>query len=151
MNVVRGQEDVVVCGGAGHKKLTESEIKLNRITRLIKVYAEGEKLAGNAEMEKMVKKNFRAAVLPDLKFIQTGKVFGSFEQPDLTDPNCVAHKLFEMFPAMKNDPDELKARFWMTYRGKLKEIVSTHKAKVTMMMKNRVISGKYQLCLIEND
>ena len=118
-NIVRC-ENIVIAGQQGEgvvHRISETNDDAMRTIKLIGVYAEGETLPRNAILEKMIKKNFRSVILPDYKFVQTGKSFGSFEQPNLLDPNCVANRLSKMFPAIANENDEMKAKFWMTYRG----------------------------------
>lgn len=149
-NVVRGEKEIEVGNGVAGTSIMVTDTdatspKMMRTMNLIKVYAEGESMPRDKDMERDMKKNFRSAIIPTLKFVRTGKSLGSFEQPDITDETSVANRLFKHFPAINNASDGVKAKYWMTYRGRLKEIVSIHKAKATLSMKRKIIEGKCKL------
>ena len=146
VNVVTNEEEIVL-GTSQNSSMQLFDTnarspKLARKMNIIQVYAKGDALVKDSELEADMKKNFRSVLLPTIKFIQTGKNFGSFEQQDLTDPSCIASRLFSAFPAIANESDATKARYWITYRAKLKEVVSMHKAKATLIMKRKIMNGK---------
>ena len=144
-NVVRGEEEIVVGDGGGRIEIgdtTAKDTKHMREMNLIKAYADGIGMPRDKDFERSLKKNFRAVLLPKVKFIQTGKNFGSFEQQNLTEKDCIANELFNMLPDIAQASDRTKAKYWITYRGKLKEMVSSHKAKATLAMKKKVIDGE---------
>lgn len=144
-NVVRGEEEIVIGEGQGGLAIGDTDAtskKDARILNLMKVYGEGNGVPKDDEVEKMIKKNFRSIILPDVKFVQTGKGYGSFEQQDLTDKHCIANRLFDLIPTIIDQSDRVKAQHWISYRACLKEILSTHKAKATMAMKKKIIGGE---------
>ena len=83
----------------------------------------------------------RKLAIPKIKFLPTSKAFGSFEQPDLTDPDCWVNNIFE-FMNMKHATDRRKAQVWMTYRQKVKEQFSLHRSSVTSKIKTKFIQGE---------
>ena len=93
--------------------------ELNRM-KLIKKYSDGKKLTFQKSTMQSINRAVRTVLLPHMKFISTSKSFGSFEQPDFTNPDCWVHRVFEQLGTLKNAPDKKKAEVWMTYRTKIK-------------------------------
>ena len=82
-------------------------------------------------------------ILPKVKFLAGGKGFGSFEQPDFTNPSCWVNKVFDRMPHLKNASDKMKAEIWMTYHSKIKEQFSLHRSGVTLRIKKAFMAGEY--------
>ena len=89
-------------------------------------------------------------ILPKVKFLPGGRGFGSFDQPDISNPNCWVNRVFDRMPHLKNASDRKKAEIWMTYRSKIKEQFSLHRSGVTLKMKKAFISGKYGFATVKN-
>ena len=99
----------------------------------------------NESTMKSLTRAIRLVIIPKVKFLQGGKGFGSFEQPDFTNPNCWVNKVFDRIASLKNASDKKKADIWMTYRTKIKEQFSLHRSGVTLKIKNAFCDGK---CII---
>lgn len=119
------------------------EVALNkRRMELIKVYRKGAGINKNESTLRTLTKSLRKIILPELKFLGGSKVFGSFDLPDFTDPNCWQNKLYANIPSLRDATDSLKAEVWMTYRAKLKEQFSLHRSGVTLKIKKKFEEGK---------
>ena len=114
-----------------------------RQMELVRVYSQGNKLMNNESTIRTLAKSLRKVIIPQVKFVQCSKVFGSFDQPDFTSPQCWQNKLFSNIPSLNNATDEMKAQVWMTYRGKLKEQFSLHRSGVTLKIKRKFEAGKF--------
>lgn len=114
-----------------------------RKMNLISVYGKGNTIRRNDNTMRTLAKVMRKVILPQMKFVQGGKLFGSFEYPDFTDDNCWVNALFENIPSMKNASDTMKAEVWMTYRKQIKEQFSLHRSGVTLKMKKNFMDGEY--------
>ena len=114
--------------------------------RKIGLIQEYSKDRGNTTMNETTMKSLtravRLVIIPKLKFIAGGKGFGSFEQPDFTQPNCWVNKLFDRIANLKSASDKKKAEIWMTYRKKIKEQFSLHRSAKTLKIKNAFLKGK---------
>ena len=86
-----------------------------------------------------------AVVLPHMKFITSSKRYGSFEQPDFTDPNSFVHRVFNQLGNLKNTNFKTKVNIWMTYRYKIKEQFSLHRSSITSQLKILFLKGKNQV------
>lgn len=142
----RDQESADECSTSNSIEVSEySDESLTREQRqmkLIKVYSQGSSLAKNDTTLRTLAKSLRKVILPQVKFIQSSKVFGSFEQPDFTDNHCWQNKLYATIPSLNNASDTLKADVWMTYRAKLKDQFSLHRSGVTLKIKRKFEQGK---------
>ena len=118
----------------------------SRQMHLIKIYSEGNTLKQNDNTLRILTKNLRKYIIPQVKFVTSSKAFGSFEQPDFSDGNCWMNKLFDTIPTMKNATDTMKATVWMTCRSKLKEQFSLHRSNTTLKIKKRFTQGKNFEC-----
>ena len=120
----------------------ESLTREQRQMKLIKVYSQGSTLSKNDTTLRTLAKSLRKVILPQVKFIQCSKVFGSFEQPDFTDNHCWQNKLYANIPSLNNASDTFKAEVWMTYRAKLKDQFSLHRSGVTLKIKRKFEQGE---------
>ena len=68
-----------------------------------------------------------------------------FEQPDFSNQNCWANKVFDRIGNLKHASDSKKAEVWMTYRAKIKEQFSLHRSSVTLKIKNVFIKGEWYM------
>ena len=118
----------------------------SRQMHLIKIYCDGNSLKQNDNTLRILTKNLRKYIIPQVKFVTSSKAFGSFEQPDFSDGNCWMNKLFDTIPTMKNATDTMKATVWMTCRSKLKEQFSLHRSNTTLKIKKRFTQGKNFEC-----
>ena len=118
------------------------EDRSTRQMELVRVYSQGNKLVKNESTMRTLAKSLRKVIIPQVKFVQCSKVFGSFDQPDFTSAQCWQNKLFSNIPSLNNATDEMKAQVWMTYRGKLKEQFSLHRSGVTLKIKRKFEEGK---------
>ena len=84
----------------------------------------------------------RKVLIPRMKFVSQRKQFGQFDQPDFSDPNCWVHRVFDQLGTLKHADDCVKAEIWMTYRNKIKEQFSYHRANVTNRLKTVFVNGK---------
>lgn len=125
---------------------TEHERNLRKL-KLVKVYGEGGTLPKNDGTLRTLTRAVRKVILPQMKFVQSGKGFGSFDQPDFTHKNCWANRLFESMPMIHRGTDEQKAMVWMTYRHKIKEQFSLHRSGVSYKIKQNFIKGK---CIVSD-
>ena len=116
-----------------------------RQMELVRVYSQGNKLIKNESTMRTLAKSMRKVIIPQVKFVQCSKVFGSFDQPDFTSAQCWQNKLFSNIPSLNNATDEMKAQVWMTYRGKLKEQFSLHRSGVTLKIKRKFEEGKFSV------
>ena len=111
---------------------------------LIQQYARGKStnIINEATMKSLTRA-VRLVIIPKVKFLPGGKGFGSFEQPDFTHPNCWVNKVFNRIANLKNASDKKKADVLMTYRTKIKEQFSLHRAGVTMKIKAAFCNGMF--------
>ena len=125
----------------------EEEDRSKRQMELIRVYSEGTQLLKNDTTLRTLTKSLRKLIIPHVKFVQcSNKVFGSFDQPDLTSADCWQNKLFSNIPSLNNARDEMKAQVWMTYKSRLKEQFSLHRSGVTLKIKRKFEEGKWVSC-----
>ena len=96
----------------------------------------------NESTLRTLSKSLRKVIIPHVKFVQCSKVFGAFDQPDFTSPECWHNKLFGNIPSLCNATDEMKAQVWMTYRAKLKDQFSLHRSGVTLKIKRKFKEGE---------
>ena len=109
---------------------------------LIQKYSDGKTMSFNKSTLQSINRAVRKVLLPRMKFLSDSKCFGSFEQPDFSDPNCWVHRVFNELSTLKNAPDKKKAEIWMTYRSKLKEQFSLHRSSITSQIKLNFVKGK---------
>ena len=109
---------------------------------LIQKYSDGKTMSFNKSTLQSINRAVRKVLLPRMKFLSNLKCFGSFEQPDFSDPNCWVHRVFNELSTLKNAPDKKKAEIWMTYRSKLKEQFSLHRSSITSQIKLNFVKGK---------
>ena len=129
-------------------------VQNRRHMQLIKVYSQGSTLNKNETTLRTLTKSLRKIILPEVKFLEGSKVFGLFEQPDFTDPNCWQNKLYANIPSLRDANDSIKAEVWMTYKAKLKEQFSLHRSGVTLKIKRKFEEGKdkfFVIFLLRND
>ena len=111
---------------------------------LIQQYARGKptNIINEATMRSLTRA-IRLVIIPKVKFLPGGKGFGSFEQPDFTNPNCWVNKVFDRIANLKNASDKKKADVWMTYRTKIKEQFSLHRSGITLKIKAAFYNGMF--------
>ena len=111
---------------------------------LIQQYARGKptNIINEATMRSLTRA-IRLVIIPKVKFLPGGKGFGSFEQPDFTNPNCWVNKVFDRIANLKNASDKKKADVWMTYRTKIKEQFSLHRSGITLKIKAAFCNGMF--------
>ena len=119
-----------------------TDSRSRRQMSLIKSFSEGRTLTRNENTMRILMKNVRKLILPEVKFVPTNKGFGTFEQPDFTDDNCWMNHLFANIPTLKNATDTMKAEVWMTYKSKIKNEFSLHRSAVTLKIKRKFSEGK---------
>ena len=109
--------------------------------KLIEKYGSNPALSTNKSTLTSINRAVRRVLLPRMKFLSTSKSFGSFDQPDFTDPNCWIHKVFAQLGSFKDASDGKKAEVWMTYRAKIREQFGLHRSAVTLGLKKTFIKG----------
>ena len=124
------------------------KIEVRRMV-LIKTFSLGNTEKYNNSTMKSINRAVRLVAIPRIRFWPTSKVFGSFEQPDFSDPNCWVNKVFDKLSNLKNASDKKKAAIWMTYRNKVKEQFSLHRSAVTSKIKNEFKKGKFSLFVLQ--
>lgn len=110
--------------------------------KLIERYGTNQVMPINKSSLTSINRAVRKVILPRMKFASTSKSFGSFDQPDFTDPDCWIHKVFGQLGSFKNLSDVKKAEIWMTYRAKVKEQFGLHRSAVTLGLKKVFVQGK---------
>ena len=111
---------------------------------LIQQYARGRPTTNlNEATMRSITKAIRLVIIPKVKFLPGGTRFGSFHQPDFTDPNCWVNKVYDRIANLKNASDRKKADIWMTYRNKIREQFSLHRSGITIKIKKAFLQGKW--------
>ena len=120
---------------------TEKDSPGTRKLLMLKVYGEdiGHKRSDNTQ--KCINTVVRNTILPKMKFVPTGNGLGSFEKPDFTNTKSWVNILFSKIPSLDNLSDGMKCKVWITYRMKVKEQFSLHRAGVTLKIQNNFIKG----------
>ena len=121
----------------------------HRKMNLIKTYSLGITVPKNEDTTRALTKAVRKLIVPKIKFVGNGKMFGSFEQPDFSHPECWVNKVFSTVPSIDGLSDRKKAEMWMTYRKNVKEQFSLHRSGVTIKIKNKFLNGKRSIGLID--
>jgi len=135
--------DVVTTARSLRNDMLENAGINERKIRLIEEYSKGRaNTVVNEITMKSLTRAIRLVIIPKLKFIAGGRGFGSFEQPDFTQPNCWVNKLFDKIANLKTASDQKKAEIWMTYRKKIKEQFSLHRSAKTHKLKSAFLKGK---------
>ena len=124
------------------KSIMTNNDRCRKQMQLIELYGRGSTLIKNENTMRTLTKSLRKVIIPEVKFVQSSKVFGSFEQPDFTEKHCWVNKLFSTIPTLKDATNTLKAEVWMTYKAKLKEQFSLHRSGVTLKIKRKFEQGK---------
>ena len=138
-----GEETLEASGGRSEDEEEErGRERTKRQMELIKLYSQNTKLNKNDTTLRTLSKSLRKIIIPHVKFVQSSKVFGSFDQPDFTSSDCWQNRLFGNIPSLSNATDEMKAKVWITYRSKLKEQFSLHRSGVTLKIKRKFEEGK---------
>ena len=122
------------------QKQTHNSTNIRKMT-LIETYNCGNKVRRNEDTMRRITRAVRKSIIPKVKFISNSNVFGSFDQPDFSDPGCWVNKLFENIPTLDKASDKVKAEVWMTYKHKVKEQFSLHRSNVTLKIKKNFIKG----------
>ena len=78
---------------------------------LIQKYSDGKTMSFNKSTLQSINRAVRKVLLPRMKFLSNSKCFGSFEQPDFSDPNCWVHRVFNELSTLKNAPDKKKQKY----------------------------------------
>ena len=110
--------------------------------KLIQKYTTGEPAAFSESTLQSINKVVRSVLIPRMKFIETSKRFGTFEQPDFSDDTCWVHRVFDKLGALKNATETRKAEIWMAYRTKISKQFGVHRANITAYLKTTFIKGK---------
>ena len=113
---------------------------------MMKVYGEdiGHRHSDNTQRCINVVRN---TILPKMKFVPSGKGFGSFDKPDFTHKKSWVNVLFSKIPNIADLSDAMKCKVWMTYRARIKEQFSLHRAGITHKIKMNFVKSKFFLCL----
>ena len=88
-----------------------------------------------------IKASFKRVIQPQMKFYRVGDGFGSIEKPNFTDPNQWYSRLFADIVTFKDMSDGMKAKTWLTYKSKIKELFSMHRSRMTNAIRSRFIEG----------
>ena len=100
-------------------KQTHNSTNIRKMT-LIETYNCGNKVRRNEDTMRRITRAVRKSIIPKVKFISNSNVFGSFDQPDFTQPpNCWANKDFDRIANLKSASEKKKAEIWMTYTAKI--------------------------------
>ena len=113
-----------------------------RKAALIQGYCSGSVTNFNSTTMKSINREVRRIAIPAIKFLSTSKTFGSFDQPDFSDPKCWVNKVFNNLSGIKNASDKKKAAIWTTYKNKVREQFSLHRSGVTIKIKTTMVKGK---------
>ena len=143
-SVIGGRRDIVTVPqsiSTQRSRQSTDSISIRQMS-LIKIYSDGQTLVNNDNTLRILTKNVRKSIIPEVKFVPTSKGFGTFEQPDFTDDTCWMNKLFANIPTLKNATDTMKAEVWMTYKSKIKNEFSLHRSAVTLKIKQKFSESK---------
>lgn len=114
-----------------------------RLQVLNDTYNNNLKLPFSKENFESIKGSFKRVIQPHMKFFKIGNGFGSVEKPDFTNTNEWYSRLFADIMTFKDMSDSMKAKTWLTYKSKIKELFSSHRSRVTNAIRTRFIEGLY--------
>ena len=120
----------------------EGDNVIHRKRNLMNVYGEGRGTVYNDNTMRILTNSVRKVIIPQIKFVSSKKGFGSFDQPNFADRTCWVNKLFANITTLKMASDRMKAEIWMTYKTKIKEQFSLHRAAATLKIKRKFMEGK---------
>ena len=109
---------------------------------LIKAFSSGDTENFNISTMKSINRAVRLVAIPRIKFLPGSKAFGSFDQPNFSDPSCWVNKVFDRSSNLKNASDKKKAKILTTYKHKIREQFSLHRSGVTSRIKVEFRKGK---------
>lgn len=120
---------------------TDKDSPGTRKLLMLKVYGEGIGHKRSDNTQKCINTVVRNTILPKMKFVPTGNGLGSFDKPDFTNAKSWVNILFSKIPSLDNLSDGMKCKVWVTYRMKIKEQFSLHRAGVTLKIQKNFIKG----------
>ena len=121
---------------------TEKDSEGARKLLMLQVYGEGSGHKRSENTQKCINTVVRNTILPKMKFVPTGNGLGSFDKPDFSDPKSWVNILFSKIPSLNTLSDGMKCKIWITYRAKIKEQFSLHRAGVTLKIQNNFVKGE---------
>ena len=124
---------------------TDKDSPGRRKLLMLKVFGEGVGHRRADNTQKCINTVVRNTILPKMKFVPTGSGLGSFDKPDFTDSKSWVNILFKKIPSLENLSDGMKCKVWITYRAKIKEQFSLHRAGVTLKIRINFIKGMNRL------
>ena len=110
---------------------------------MIQTYGEEVGHRPSENTQKCINVVVRNTILPKMKFVPGGKAFGSFDKPDFTDTKSWVNVLFSKIPNLANLSDSMKCKVWITYRARIKEQFSLHRAGITHKIKSNFVKSKF--------
>ena len=122
-----------------------------RKMHLINVYKEGGKVNRNKSMIPNLNASVRKAVLSHVKFTDSKKGFGTFEQPDFTSNRCWINAIFKEMRHLRDATDREKAEYWVAYRSDVRTQFQQYRSTKTKAIKNIFMKGEFanRLCEFE--
>ena len=117
------------------------DVERRKIT-LLRAYSQNsrEKFMPNTARE--MRKQLRMVISPKVKFVRDSKIFGAYDKPDFSSPNCWQNELYDRIPSLRNVSDAKRAVLWMTYRRNLRKELSNQQAKWTSGIKKEFFKRK---------
>ena len=128
-----------------YKDTTDGDNVNQRKLNLIMVYNRGTKKEYSSIVMKMLARCVCLDILPKMKFVQYGKAFGSFDQPNFLDKKCLVNNLCSNIPVLNKGSDHYKAETWMTYHAKINEQFYLHRSAKSARIKSNFLKGKCML------
>ena len=121
---------------------TDKDNETKRKLLMMKVFGEGVGHKATENTQRCINVVVRNTILPKMKFVQSGSAFGLFQRPDFTDRTSWVNVLFGKIPSLNKLSDGMKCKVWITYRAKIKEQFSLHRAGITHKIKLNFIKGE---------
>ena len=127
---------------ANNRDTHEGDDTRKRELNLIEIYSQGVIEPPEESTKITIMNCVRSTIIPNVKFLTSGKAFGSFEQPNFADSECWVNKLFSNIPTLAGVSDGTKAKTRMTYRTKIREQFSLHRSAKSLQIKRKFLEGK---------
>ena len=121
---------------------SEKDSTDNRKQVMMKTYVEDIGHRPSENTQRCINVVVRNTILPKMKFVPSGKAFGSFDKPDFTDQKSWVNILFSKIPNLGELSDAMKCRVWITYKARIKEQFSLHRAGITHKIKLNFVKCK---------
>ena len=85
-----------------------------------------------------VRCTIRVRIFPLMKFTSESIL----HQVKINEENNILHKLLQDLNQLDDDDDMTRAKFWLTYKSEVKNVLTTRKTEVLNQMKEMVVECK---------